>query len=104
MEKISFRMQLNPGNLEAYKKHHDHIWPELVDLLKDAGIRDYSIHHDPETNALFATLWRTTNHKMDGLSSNEIMRRWWEFMAPLMRTNPDGSPYSTPLETVFYMP
>jgi L-rhamnose mutarotase len=31
------------------------------------------------------------------------MRRWWEWMGPLMETNPDGSPLSLPLETVFHL-
>ena len=31
-------MKLNQGEAEAYQKRHDEIWPELVDLLHDAGI------------------------------------------------------------------
>jgi len=37
-EKFAFKMQLNQGEAEAYQKRHDEIWPELVDLLHDAGI------------------------------------------------------------------
>ena len=33
-----------------YKRRHDEIWPELVALLKEAGVSDYSIHLDEETN------------------------------------------------------
>lgn len=103
MEKIAFRMQLNPGQLDEYRRRHDAIWPELVALLKHAGISDYSIHHDPHTDALFATLWRTADHEMDALPAEEVMRRWWAAMAPLMATNPDGSPVSVPLDTVFHL-
>ena len=40
MEKIAFKMRLNPGQKEEYKRRHDEIWPELIALLKEAGISD----------------------------------------------------------------
>lgn len=33
----------------------------------------------------------------------KIMRRWWEHMADLMETQPDGSPKTDPLKLVFHM-
>ena len=57
-EKYAFRMKLNPGMKAEYSKRHDAIWPELVALLKEAGVSDYSIHLDEETNMLFGVLWR----------------------------------------------
>ena len=80
MEQIAFKMQLNSGQAELYQKRHDEIWPELVELLHDAGISDYSIFLDPETHTLFAILRRTKDHKMDLLPENEIMQRWWNPM------------------------
>ena len=56
MQKYAFKMQLNPGMADEYRRRHDAIWPELVALLKAAGISDYSIHLDPETGALFGVL------------------------------------------------
>ena len=34
---------LKPGMKEEYKRRHDAIWPEMVALLKAAGIRNYTI-------------------------------------------------------------
>lgn len=104
MEKYAFKMHLNPGMKEEYKKRHDEIWPELVDLLKEAGVSDYSIHLDEETNILFAVLWRTDDHKMDGLASTEIMQKWWAHMADIMESLPSNEPVAKPLETLFHMP
>ena len=61
-EKYAFRMQLNPGMKAEYSRRHDEIWPELVALLKEAGVSDYSIHLDEETNMLFGVLWRRDGH------------------------------------------
>ncbi len=104
MQKYAFKMHLNPGMRDEYKKRHDEIWPELVGLLKEAGITDYSIHLDEETNTLFGVLWRSSDHRMDDLPKSPVMRRWWAHMADIMATNPDNEPVVTPLLTVFHMP
>jgi L-rhamnose mutarotase len=103
-QKIAFRMQLKPGAAAEYERRHDAIWPELVTLLKDAGIADYSIFLDDATGALFAVLWRTDDHRMDALPGQEAMQRWWAYMADLMETNPDQSPVVVPLRRVFHLP
>lgn len=104
MEKHAFRMQLNPGCREEYRRRHDEIWPELLALLKQAGISDYSIHLDDETGHLFGVLWRTGDHRMDALSEDPLMQRWWAHMADIMKTHPDNEPVVTPLTPVFHMP
>ena len=70
-EKHAFRMQLNPGMAAEYKKRHDEIFPELVDLLHAAGVKDYSIHLDEETNILFGVLWRRKDHTMADLPNTD---------------------------------
>jgi len=102
-EKYAFKMQLLPGKADEYRRRHDAIWPELADLLKQAGISDYSIHLDEETGVLFAVLRRRKDHKMADLPSHPVMRRWWNYMAELMATHSDKAPIATPLRTVFHL-
>ena len=102
-EKHAFKMTLNPGMKDEYKKRHDEIFPELVDLLHEAGVRDYSIHLDEETNILFGVLWRRVDHAMADLPNTPVMQRWWAHMADIMETKPDNEPVAVPLETVFHM-
>ena len=104
MEKYAFKMQLLAGFRAEYIKRHDEIWPELVTLLKEAGVSDYSIHLDAETDMLFGVLWRSDGHGMDDLPSHPVMKKWWAHMADIMETQPDNAPIAVPLETVFHMP
>ena len=104
MQKYAFKMRLNPGCEEEYKKRHDDIWPELVELLKQAGVSDYSIHFDSETNILFGVLWRSNEHTMHNLPAHDVMKKWWAHMADVMETHPDNEPVATELATVFHMP
>jgi L-rhamnose mutarotase len=103
MEQIAFTMRLYPGQAEEYRRRHDAIWPELVDLLKAAGISDYSIFLDEASGTLFAVLRRTADHRMAELPKEAVMRRWWTYMGDLMATNPDGSPVVTPLAPMFHL-
>ncbi|MBL6427762.1 MAG: L-rhamnose mutarotase [Maritimibacter sp.] len=104
MHKHAFKMKLHPGMAAEYKRRHDEIWPELVDLLHDAGVSDYSIHLDEETNILFGVLWRRDDHGMDDLPGTEIMQRWWAHMADVMETRPDNEPVTRDLAPMFHMP
>jgi len=103
MEKIAFKMKLNPGMKEEYVKRHDEIWPELLTLLKGAGVSDYSIFLDEETNILFGVQKTSGEEGSQDLGKTEIVQKWWKYMADIMETNPDNSPVTIPLENVFHM-
>jgi L-rhamnose mutarotase len=99
--KIAFKMKLIPGFEEEYEKRHREIWPELVLLLKDSGVVDYSIYLDKESSTLFAIQSLKGIGSSQSLGNNEIVQKWWNYMADIMETNPDDSPVSSPLKNVF---
>jgi L-rhamnose mutarotase len=103
MEKLAFKMKLLPGFESEYKKRHDEIWPELVMLLKEHGISDYSIFLDSETLILFAVFKISDKIQLENLPKTALMKKWWVFMADIMEVKPDNSPLSISLEPVFYM-
>jgi L-rhamnose mutarotase len=104
MQRLAFKMKLNRGQKELYKKRHDELWQELKTLLKSNGVSEYSIFLDEETNTLFAFQKVSGVSGSQDLANNQIVKQWWDFMSDIMETNPDNSPVSIPLEEVFYMP
>jgi len=96
-------MFLKPGCEQEYEKRHNEIWPELKKLLQDSGISDYSIFWDKETNILFAVQKTEGDAGSQDLGKNPIVKKWWGYMADIMKTNPDNSPVSVPLKEVFFM-
>jgi L-rhamnose mutarotase len=103
LEKIAFKMILKPGCKDRYVERHRALWPELQALLKAAGISDYTIFLDDETNTLFAVQQTTGAASSQDLRTHPVVQRWWAYMADLMETNPDLSPVSVPLEKVFHL-
>lgn len=103
MDRFVFRMRLNAGQEAEYQRRHDEIWPELVNLLHEAGISDYSIHHDRETGLLIGVLLRQPDHAMTELPNHPVMKKWWAHMVDLMETGPDDAPVAVELPRVFHM-
>ena len=103
-ERIAFRMNLFSGLVAEYEKRHDEIFPELTLALKGAGVSDYTIWHDPESNHLFGILTRTDDHTMNALPDTEIMKRWWAHMADVMETDANNVPKQVSLKQVFLLP
>ena len=36
-------LEVRPGYEEEYKKRHEEIWPEMVEMLQQSGVKNYSI-------------------------------------------------------------
>ena len=104
LQRHAFVMHLNPGCEDEYRRRHDAIWPELADLLRQAGVSNYSIFLDPRTLTLFGYLERPAGHTMADLPAHPVMRRWWDHMKDIMRTHSDGAPVAEPLVDMFHLP
>lgn len=103
MQRVAFKMKLFQGCEAEYKRRHDALWPELETLLKDTGIKEYSIFLDEETNNLFGYFTIDDRHKLDELPKHPVMKKWWSYMKDIMESNADNSPVSVLLKEVFYL-
>ncbi len=104
MRRVAFKMKLNRGQKETYKNRHDELWPELRQLLKETGVSEYSIFLDEETSTLFAFQKLSEEISSQDLANNNIVQKWWNFMADIMEVNSDNSPVVKHLTEVFFMP
>jgi L-rhamnose mutarotase len=103
MSRFAFKMRLVRGQELEYKRRHDGIWPELLAVLRQQGIYDYSISLDEETNSLFALQNRREAQGADALAGSDILRQWFRHMDGLLEMNPDGTPLIVPLTELFHM-
>jgi L-rhamnose mutarotase len=103
MKRYAFKMKLKAGCVAEYKRRHDEIWPELTQVLRDAGVSDYSIFLDEETLTLFAVQKLADGHTAAALPKHPVVRRWWESMAPLMEAHPNHEPVSHELREMFHL-
>jgi L-rhamnose mutarotase len=43
MERVCFLLQVRPDRLEEYRARHRAVWPQMLDALRRAGWRNYSL-------------------------------------------------------------
>ncbi len=99
----AFKMKLYEGLVEEYKVRHDQLWDEMIDLIHQHGGKEYSIFFDEETHTLFGVIDIESEEEWAKTADTEINRKWWDFMADIMETNPDNSPVAKDLKEVFYL-
>lgn len=103
MIRKSFKMKLYDGMAAEYEKRHNELWPEMQDMIHEYGGKNYSIFLDKETNVLYGYIEIESEEKWAKSADTPINRRWWDFMADIMETNPDNSPVSVDLAPVFHL-
>ncbi len=103
MIRKSFKMFLYEGMAEEYEKRHNMLWPEMKDMIHEYGGHNYSIFLDKETNVLYGYIEVESEELWAKSADTPINRKWWDFMAPIMETNPDNSPVSIDLTPVFHL-
>lgn len=99
----SFKMHLYEGMAEEYERRHNLLWPEIKDMIHEYGGHNYSIFLDSETNVLYGYIEIEEEEKWAKSADTAINRKWWDYMADIMDTNPDNSPVSVDLKPVFHL-
>jgi L-rhamnose mutarotase len=98
-ERSAFVLRVRPDKLDQYVEAHRNVWPEMLDALRGAGIRNYTIFR--AGNEVFG-YFESDDLARAGLylSQQEAVTRWQDHMAALLEERPpDGGPPS--LEEVF---
>lgn len=103
MIRKAFVMSVNAGSEEEYRRRHNPIWPELEKVLKTHGASNYSIFLHPETRQLFAYVEIEDESRWSAIAQTPECKRWWARMADIMPSNPNNSPVSADLVTIFHL-
>ena len=98
-----FKMKLYEGQEAEYEKRHNQLWPEMKDVIHEYGGKNYTIFLDKETLTLFGYIEIEDEERWAKGADTAINRKWWDFMADIMETNPDNSPVSIDLKEVFHL-
>ncbi len=105
VKRVAFLLQLKKGTGEAYDRSHQAVWPEMLALLKSAGVAEYSIFRRDELLVLvmhvedFEATWTRIEADPVNLRWQTAMGEYFEEVQP---TAPgERFPF---LQEVFYLP
>ena len=104
MERYAWRAKVIEGKLDEYIKRHNEIWPELADLLKKAGIRNYTIWHNNNDLFGYYECEKGVEYAARIQAQSPIVDRWNEYMKDVMVMEMDPVTKAQPLmEQVFLL-
>ncbi len=86
MKRMGMVIGIRPEMIEEYKRLHAEIWPEILQGITDANIRNYTIFLRQPENLLFGT-WEYHGDDfeadMAGIAETDVTKRWWALWVPL---------------------
>ena len=96
-------MKLYDGMAEEYERRHNLLWDDMKEMIRQYGGHNYSIFLDKETGVLYGYIEIESEALWARSADTEVCRRWWDYMADIMETNPDNSPVSVDLYPIFHL-
>jgi L-rhamnose mutarotase len=84
MEKYAWTARIKEGKEAEYIKRHDEIWPELVAVLKDAGICNYTIWKDGLTLFGYYECEKGVDFAAKTQAESPVVDRWNVYMKDVL--------------------
>jgi L-rhamnose mutarotase len=98
-QRAAFVLHVKPDKIDEYVEAHANVWPEMLDALRSAGIRNYTIFRSG-TDVFGYFEAGDLEQAAAYLESQEVNARWQDAMAALLDERvPDAGPPA--LEPIF---
>jgi len=98
-QRSAFVLHVRPEKIDEYVEAHRNVWPDMLDALREAGIRNYSIfRHGNEVFGYFEA--DDLEAAAADMEAQDVNARWQDTMANLLEERvPDAGPSA--LEEIF---
>lgn len=106
MKRIGQVIKLNPDDAGEYARHHQAVWPGVLNMIKQCNISNYSIYL--KGNLLFSYFEYTGQDfeaDMEKMARDEETLKWWDVVKPLMDPleNRDPGEFWANMEEIFHL-
>lgn len=102
MEKYAWHGKIISGMKEEYKRRHDNLWPEMAEVLKAAGIVNYTIWNVGDDLFGYYECKDGIEHAVKVQNESPVVARWDEYMKDVLILDKAESDSAQPqLELMF---
>jgi L-rhamnose mutarotase len=102
-ERVCFLLHLRPERVQDYLAAHEHVWPEMLEALSDAGWHNYSLFVRAEDGLVVGYL-ETPDFAaaQNAMATTDVNTKWQAGMAEFFQ---DGNPDEAmkPLQHYFHL-
>lgn len=104
MERYAWKATVKDGMLDEYIRRHNEIWPELKQVLKDAGICNYTIWNVGNELFGYYECEQGVDFAAKAQAESPVVDRWNEYMKDVMTMELDPETGAQPkLKQVFLL-
>lgn len=89
MERLAWKGRIKPGCEAEYKRRHDEIWPEMVEVLKAAGICNYTVFLTGEELFGYYECEKGVTYAEKVQAESLVVSRWNEYMKDILELEMD---------------
>jgi len=105
MRRYGMVIKVRPEKLEEYKRLHAAVWPEVLAMIRECNIRNYSIYHkDGYLFGYFEYHGEDYAADMAKMAADPATQRWWDLCNPCQEPLPTRAPgeWWAQMEEVFH--
>jgi len=83
MERHASVIRLKPEKLDEYKELHAHVWPEVLAMIRECHIHNYSIYYkDGYLFSYFEYHGEDLAADMEKMAADPTTQAWWKLTDP----------------------
>ena len=97
MEKYAWKGMIKEGMIDEYVRRHNEIWPEMVKVLKDAGIKNYTIWSTGRELFGYYECEKGVEYATKVQAESPVVDRWNEYMKDILIMEMDPETGAQPL-------
>lgn len=105
MQRVCFLLKVKQERLAEYKKHHERVWPEMLNALSETGWHNYSLFLRDDGLLIGYCETPDFERAVAEMQKKEINARWQEMMAPFFEQLGDrrADTSMAPLQEIFHL-
>jgi L-rhamnose mutarotase len=103
--RICFLLHIRPERAREYRARHAAVWPEMLEALRDAGWRNYSIFLHPDGTLVGYLECRDFEATRTAMRHKPVNALWQAEMAPFFALDDEIAPDDAmaPLPEIFHL-
>ncbi|NQU44703.1 L-rhamnose mutarotase [bacterium] len=105
MKRYGMVLKVRPEKLEEYKKLHANVWPDILKMIRECNIRNYSIYYkDGYLFSYYEYHGEDYQADMARMAADATTQKWWEVCMPCqipLETRQEGEWWAD-MEEVFH--
>lgn len=106
MQRYGSVIKVKPERLEEYKRLHVKVWPNVLKMIKQCNIQNYSIYYkDSFLFSYFEYTGSDYEADMEKMAADPVTQEWWDVCKPCqepLETRGSGEWWAQ-MEEVFHL-